>query len=420
MKDAYSFDRDLEGLNKSYKSMYEAYCRIFERCGLDYIAVEADTGFMGGDVSHEFMIPSKKGEDIVAICPGCNYAASSIMAECVKQSTDNRVQSTEKLKAIKEVKTPGVSTVEKVSDFLKVKPHQLVKTLIYKANDKPVAILVRGDHNLNETKLKRHLNCEILEMADDKLINDITDGPSGFSGPIGLKGVKIISDYSVARMSNFVTGANKLDTHLINVNLDRDFKVGEWTDLRYIEEGDICPKCRKQKVKLETTIEVGHTFKLGTKYSKDLNATFLDKDGKDKLCVMGCYGIGINRIIAAAIEQNNDKDGIIWPLPLSPYHVVILPLNMAHKESVDIAEELYNELSSQNVEVILDDRQESAGIKFKDADLIGFPIQVIIGEKALAKKKIELKTRKGKKAELLSEKEIIKKIKNLLTDTAIL
>jgi len=413
MKDAYSFDRDLEGLNKSYKSMYDAYCRIFKRCGLNYIAVEADTGFMGGDVSHEFMIPSKSGEDIVAICPGCGYAASSVMADCIKEATSHKPQASD-LKAVKEVNTPGASTVEKVSEFLKVKPHKLVKTLIYKADDKPVAVLISGAHNLNEIKLKRYLNCEILEMADDKLIKDATGGPLGFSGPVGLKGVRIISDYSVAGMNNFITGANKPDTHLVNVNLGRDFNLKEWADLRYIKEGDLCPKCKKQNVKLESTIEAGHTFKLGTKYSKNLSATFLDKDDKDKFCIMGCYGIGINRIIAASIEQNNDKDGIMWPLALAPYQVAILPLKMAHEESVKIAERLYDELLSQNIEVVLDDRQESAGVKFKDADLIGFPVKVIIGEKALAKGKIELKMRKDKNPQLISEKDALKNIKELL------
>ncbi len=410
MKDAYSFDRNKEGLNESYKAMFDAYCRIFERCSLNYITVEADTGFMGGDLSHEFMVPAKSGEDIIASCSECGYTASLTIAECTK---DSMRQSPEELKAIREVKTSGVSTVERVSGFLKVRPDQLVKTLIYKADEKPVAILIRADHNLNEVKVTRYLNCSALEMADDKLIKDITGGPLGFSGPVGLKGVRIISDYSVAGMRNFVTGANKADTHLMNVNLARDFKVSDWSDFRYIDGGDPCPKCGKQ-IKLETTIEVGHTFKLGTKYSKDLGASFLDKDGKDKLCIMGCYGIGINRIIAAAIEQNNDKDGIIWPSSLAPYQVIILPLNMAHKESVKIAEGLYGKLSSENIEVVLDDREESAGIKFKDADLIGIPIQVVIGEKALAKNKIEVKTRKDKKVVQLSEKEAVKEIMKLL------
>jgi prolyl-tRNA synthetase len=429
MKDAYSFDVDKEGLNKSYQAMYAAYCKIFDRCGLNYIAVEADTGFMGGDISHEFMVSSKSGEDVVVTCSGCGYAASSVVAECVKPQTANRAcppklnakaiqrrgkPQTASLKPMQEVKTPGISTVEKVSEFLKVKPNQLIKTLIYESDNKPVVVLIRGDHNLNEIKLTRYLGCNKLEMADDKLIDKVTGGPLGFSGPIGLENIRGISDYSLAAMHNFITGANRADTHLINVNLDRDFKVDEWTDLRYIEEGDICPRCKEQKIKLETTIEVGHTFKLGTKYSKDLNADFLDKDGKEKPCIMGCYGIGVNRIIAAAIEQNYDKDGIIWPASIAPYKVIILALNMANRELTEIAEKLYNESLVQNIDVILDDRQESAGIKFKDADLIGIPIQVILGEKALSKGKVELKIRRDKKTELLPEEGVIRRIREIL------
>ena len=406
MKDAYSFDSDIEGLNKSYKLMYEAYCRVFDRCGLNYMAVEADPGFMGGDVSHEFMVPSKSGEDIVATCQGCKYRASSIMAECVQQSTENKPRSTDGLKTIKEVKTPGVSTVGKVSEFLGVKPDQLVKTLIYKTDEKPVAILIRGGHNLNEAKLKRYLGCQILEMADDKLIKDLTGGPLGFSGPVGLKGAKLISDYSVAGMKNFVTGANKADMHLININLERDFKVDEWTDLRYIAEGDICPGCRKQKIKLETAIEVGHTFKLGTKYSRDLGATFLDKDGKEKPCIMGCYGIGVNRIIASVIEQSNDKDGIIWPASISPYQVLIIEVDSAEEDIREAAGSLYNSLINKKLEILLDNRPERAGIKFKDADLIGIPIQIIIGARNLKKKSVEIKVRKTNKRLIFPIKDV--------------
>ena len=410
MKDAYSFDRDAEGLDKSYSAVYAAYRRIFDRCGLEYVIVEADTGFMGGDVSHEFMVPSEIGEDIIALCPACGYAASADMAECADTGAGKEKSGGRESEAVKEVRTPGLSTVEKVSEFLKIKPERLVKTLIYKYDGGAVAVLLRGDHNLNEIKLKRHLGCEALEMADEGLIKSVTGGPMGFSGPVGLKGVDIIADYSVAGMTNFVTGANRPGTHLINVNLTRDFKVKEWKDLRYIAKGEPCPKCKKGGIKLETAIEVGHTFKLGTKYSGRLNAGFLDKDGKDKLCVMGCYGIGINRIIAAAIEQNNDRDGIMWPVSLAPYKAAVLPLNMTHKESVKIAEKIYKELLENKVEAMIDDRTESAGVKFKDADLIGYPVQVIIGEKGLAKKKIELKTRRGKKLDLVSEKDVIKSV----------
>jgi len=412
MKDAYSFDVDVAGLNKSYKSMYDAYCRIFERCGLDYMAVEADTGFMGGDLSHEFMVASDSGEDIVAICPSCGYKASLTMADCRKPETGN--QKPEKPKAVKEMRTPGVSTVEKVSAFLKVKPQQLVKTLICKADGKPVAVLVRGDHNLNETKLKCYLDCKILEMADDKLIAELTGGPAGFSGPVGLKGVRIIADHTIGDMSNFVTGANKPDTHLINVNLNRDFKVKEWADLRYAADGDICPKCTKKKLDLKTTIEVGHTFKLGTKYSKALGANFLDSDGKERPCIMGCYGIGVNRIIAASIEQNNDRDGIIWPLSISPYEVVVIPIDALDESLRRSSEKIYASLSGAGVEVIMDDRDERAGIKFKDADLIGIPLRLVVGEKNLKKGKVEAKLRSSREVVLLDEKDAVEEVKKML------
>jgi len=416
MKDAYSFDADIAGLGKSYKAMYEAYCRIFDRCGLNYIAVEADTGFMGGDISHEFMVPSESGEDIIAICPDCGYKASVIMAECLKpKGKESGSKQPKDMKAIKEVKTPGVSTVEKVSEFLKVKPNRLVKTLIYRTDEKPVAVLIKGDSDLNETKLKRYLKCKTMEMADEKLINDLTGGPLGFSGPVGLKGIRLVSDYSISSMSNFITGANKPDMHFVNVNLGRDFNIKEWADLRDITGEDLCPKCKKQKVELKTAIEVGHTFKLGTKYSSDLNAAFLDKDGREKFCIMGCYGVGVNRIIAAAIEQNNDKDGIIWPFSISPYEIIVLPINALDERLKASSEKIYESLQSAGYEVLLDDRDERAGIKFKDADLIGIPLRIIVGEKNLKQGKIEAKFRNSKKTLLLDEKDIITQVKKVLT-----
>jgi prolyl-tRNA synthetase len=414
MKDAYSFDADVEGLNKSYQAMYDAYCRIFDRCGLDYIVVEADTGFMGGDVSHEFMVPSESGEDIVAICSGCGYKASTLMAECPRPETVNRKPDTENPQPLQEVHTPGVSTVEKVSDFLKVEPYQLIKTLVYEADGKPVAVLVRGDHTLNETKLQRHLGCTALEMGNEALIKEVTGGPLGFSGPVGLGGIRIVADYGVGTMGNRVTGANKADTHLINVNSPRDFTVSEWADIREIAEGDMCPRCRKKTITLETTIEVGHTFKLGTKYSKDLGATFLDKDGKERLCIMGCYGIGVNRIIAATIEQHNDKDGIIWPPSLAPYQVITLPINVLDTTVRSAADRIYSALTKAGYEVLYDDRDERPGIKFKDADLIGIPLRVVVGEKNLKKGKVEVKPRNSDKTHLISAKEVPKEVKKIL------
>jgi prolyl-tRNA synthetase len=292
-------------------------------------------------------------------------------------------------------------------------PRELVKTLIYKADGKPVAVLLGGDHELNEAKLKRFIGCNVLEMADTESILKLTGGPVGFTGPIGLKGMAIIADNGIKGLQNFVAGANKRDRHMLNVNFERDFKIDRWGDIRTATIDDSCPKCGA-KIEVERAIEVGHTFKLGTKYSKPMGAKFLDEDGKEKPAIMGCYGIGVNRIIATCIEKSYDKDGIIWPFSLAPYHVIVLPLNTAHKETMDIAERLYTELLSLNIEVIIDDRSESAGIKFKDADLIGFPVHVVIGEKNLKNGKIELKTRKDKKVELLSDKDAVKRVLEIL------
>ena len=400
MKDAYSFDRDSSGLDESYKKMYEAYEAIFERCGLKTLAVEADPGVMGGDISHEFMVLAESGEDLLVHCPSCGYAASLGVAECRDKRTENRLQSTEKKRPLKEVDTPGVTTIEKVGGLLKVKPEQMVKTLIYVADGKDVAILIRGDHEANEAKIKKYLKCNELGMASEDTIRKATSGPLGFSGPVGLKGIRIIADIFIKGMNNFVTGANKKDKHLINVNLDRDFKIKEWADLRMITEKDLCPKCNR-KIKIEHAIEMGHVFKLGLKYSKAMKAKFLDEDGKLKSIVMGCYGIGVNRIIAASIELHNDKKGIIWPVSIAPFQVIIIPVNYEKEDIRKVADEVYNDLENRGIEVLLDDRNESAGVKFNDAELIGIPIAVVIGERGLNKGTIELKHRKtGKITEI--------------------
>ncbi|NQT47196.1 MAG: proline--tRNA ligase [Candidatus Omnitrophica bacterium] len=411
MKDAYSFNKDWDDLDKSYKKMYDAYCRIFDRCGLKYVAVEADAGFMGGDVSHEFMVPAEKGEDLIIVCESCGYAASREKAECAKVDAKKKSAKENKLK---EVSTPGVSTVEGVAALLKTKESQLIKTLIYIAGGKPIAVLLRGDHEVNEAKLKRYLGCTLLEMAEEKAIKDATGGPLGFSGPVGLKGVKIVADHAVLSVVDGVTGANKKDTHLVNVNVGRDFKVKEWADLRYFVDGDICPKCSK-KPKVTNAIEIGHTFKLGTKYSKSLGARYLDEKGAEHDIIMGCYGIGVNRIAAAAIEGGNDKDGIIWPISIAPYAIAVMPLNTMNNDLSKAAEDIYNQLRDNGLDVIIDDRDERAGIKFKDADLVGFPIQVILGERNIAKGKVEMKLRKTGKSEVIDMKKVVEEIKKNLT-----
>ena len=431
MKDAYSFDRDWKGLDESYQKMYEAYEAIFKRCGLKAIAVEADSGVMGGDVSHEFMVVSDSGEDLLAHCASCGYAASLAIAEA--KSMEHRAKSTEqRAKGIEEVDTLGVTTIEKVGHLLKVKPENMVKTLIYAADEKPVAILIRGDHEANETKIKKYLKCSALEMAGEDTIREVTGGPMGFSGPVGLTGSKgpcrgdlslpykgqearVIADNSIKGMSNFVTGANKKDKHLINVNLDRDFKVGEWADLRMITEIDLCPRCNKN-IKIEHAIEMGHVFKLGLKYSKAMKAEFLDDDGKLKPIVMGCYGIGVNRIIATAIELHNDQKGIIWPLSIAPFEVLIIPINYKEENIRETTDNIYEELNKIGVETLLDDRDESAGIKFNDGELIGIPFSIVIGDKGLKKGIIEIKIRETGNIVEVRKEELKDKILSLLAD----
>jgi len=414
MKDAYSFDCDVEGMEKSYKKMYDAYCRIFERCSLPYIAVEADPGIMGGNISHEFMVPSEAGEDKIIVCEKCKYAASTHVAKCRVSSQSRGGQSSkEKKLPIAEVETPGITTIEKVSALLKVGPEKLVKTLIYKCDDKIIVLLVRGDFEANDVKLKNYLKCGILELADEKTIQEATGAPVGFSGPVRLNNVRIVADNSVKDMVNFVTGANKKDAHLVNVNIDRDFETKEFADLRMITEGDSCPECGSA-IKMKTAMEIGHTFKLGTKYSETLGAKFLDKDGATRAIVMGCYGIGVNRIMASLIETSNDKDGIIWPLSIAPYQVIIIALNVENKKVKESAEDSYAKLIQAGYDVLYDDRNESAGIKFKDADLIGIPVKVIIGERNAKKGIVELKDRKTGKIEEVKSDGLEPRLKEIL------
>ncbi|MGB2600359.1 MAG: proline--tRNA ligase [Candidatus Omnitrophota bacterium] len=410
MKDAYSFDVDADSMEESYKKMYDAYCRIFDRCELSYIAVEADPGLMGGRISHEFMVPSEIGEDRIAVCSSCGYAASTEVAAATGEKGGKQQGKAGKLE---EAATPGVSTVENVSNFLKVKPSDLIKTLIYIADDQAVAVLIRGDHEANETKIKNSLKARSLELADEKKVEEVTGGPMGFSGPVGLSSVKILGDNAVRGMVNGVTGANEKDKHLKNVNPDRDFKVDEWTDARIITEKDPCPKCGGT-IELKEAIEVGHTFKLGTKYSESLGAKFLNEKGKEKLAVMGCYGIGVNRILAALIENSHDKDGIIWPVSLAPCEVSVIPVSREDKKVVAESEKIYTELKEAGIDVILDDREKTAGVKFKDSDLVGFPLQVVIGKKNLDNGKIEIKDRSTGEKTLAGKDETPKKVKKML------
>lgn len=374
MKDAYSFDRDEAGLDVSYKKMYDAYRRAFDRCGLNYIVVDADTGAMGGSGSQEFMVKSDIGEAVIAFCDTCGYAANDEKAECVPDtaSTVNELP-------VEKAATPDIRTIEELMKFFNCSPKEFAKTLVYRADDKVVAVMVRGDRELNETKLQNYLGCIELEMADAETVKRVTGADVGFAGPIGIK-AELIIDLEVAGMKNFVVGANETGYHLKNVNINRDFKASAVKDVRNIAEGDKCPKCG-EGIKVAHGIEVGHIFKLGTKYSKALECVYLDENGKELPMVMGCYGIGINRTMAAVIEQNYDQNGIIWPMSVAPYHVMVVAVNTTEPMQMEAAESIYRQLQEAGIEVIIDDRNERPGVKFKDADLIGIPIRITVGKK---------------------------------------
>ena len=391
MKDAYSFHATLESLGETYREMYEAYSRIFSRCGLPYLAVEAESGPIGGDASHEFMIPSPNGEDKIVYCEICKYAANTEKAAI--GGGDKPMDASIIVKNVAELDTPGAHTVEQVCAFLKVKPTKLIKTLLYLADAKPVAVLIRGDHDANENKIRRMLKVQKLELADPATIERVTGAPVGFAGPVGLKEeVPIYADYSIMDAVNAVTGANKNEKHLVNVNPYRDFNPAKFADLRNAVGGDPCPRCAG-RLTIKSAIEVGHVFKLGTKYSECLNAKFLDDDETQKTIIMGCYGIGVNRIVAGLVETSHDDSGIIFPVNLAPYEVVICPMKITDGATMNLTKTLHDGLEERGIDCIVDDRDQRAGVKFKDADLIGFPLRIVIGEKGLAEGKLEIKWR---------------------------
>ncbi|RPI54742.1 MAG: proline--tRNA ligase [Deltaproteobacteria bacterium] len=407
MKDAYSFDVDDDALEKTYQVMYKAYCRIFERCGLDFRPVEADTGSIGGHASHEFMVMADTGEDQIACCTSCDYAANVELAPVIQLSTHEITN--ESFVECKKINTPGKRSAEEVAEFLGVSADRLVKTLVMIADDRPVVALIRGDHELNEVKLKRLLGAEDLNFADEAAVRSVTGAPVGFAGPVGLpEDLKVVADQGVSALKNFVTGANELDAHFTGVNWNRDFSMPEFADIRVITEGDPCPKC-KGKIELRRGIEVGHIFKLGTKYSEAMGATFLDADGKKQSAVMGCYGIGVGRTVAAAIEQNHDENGIIFPIPVAPFEVIISLLNVKDTVMSETAEDLYNGLMAQGVDVLLDDREERPGVKFKDADLLGIPLRIVVGKRLKEKDEVEIKNRATGKTISVKKNEAVKR-----------
>jgi prolyl-tRNA synthetase len=418
MKDAYSFDTGEEGAERSYNIMYETYNKIFNRCGLRFRAVEADTGSIGGSFSHEFMVLADTGEDQIVSCLQCDYAANLEKAEVTHLDSGDSAGHDD-LQPLEEVLTPGKKSVEEVTEFLSVPPDRLLKTIIFSTQDETLAVLVRGDHDINESKLKNLLEVVELELAGPQLVTQITGAPMGFAGPVGLK-VRIVADNAVMGMKNFIAGGNREDVHLKNVNIDRDFKVDFFGDLRFITPEDQCPRCGSG-IKFGRGIEVGHVFKLGTKYSKAMGASFLDEHGVERDIVMGCYGIGVGRTLAAAIEQNHDQNGIIFPISIAPFEAVILPLQVNEQEVVDAAEKIYIELLEKGIDVLLDDRDLRAGFKFNDADLLGVPLRITIGSQNIKKGNIELKLRSETESLLISVEDsgsiILDKIKDLYDST---
>ena len=413
MKDAYSFDATVEGAEKSYWAMYEAYTRIFERCGLEFRAVLADTGNIGGNFSHEFMVLAPTGEDVVMSCDKCDYAANLELAEVGGQDIDTENSSNDTSKDIEEVHTPNLKSVQEVAQMLSVTPSNLIKTMIVEVDGKPVAALVRGDHELSLTKLRKALGAELVELATPEVIQEVTGGPMGFSGPVGLD-IRKVADISVKSMGTSVTGANKKDYHIINVNLGKDFDVKEFFDIRVAVDGDKCPSCDGATLVSTRGIEVGHVFMLGTKYSEAMNATFVDKDGKEKPFIMGCYGIGIGRTVAAAIEQNHDDSGMKFPKALAPFEVSVLPLKIKDEEVLKESERIYSELIEAGYEAIIDDRDVGPGFKFKDAELIGVPIIVAVGPRTIKEGEAEVKVRKTGDTRNIKLEVVVNEVKELL------
>jgi prolyl-tRNA synthetase len=404
MKDAYSFDVDDAASDVVYWKMYEAYQRIFTRCGLDFRPVEAESGLIGGSFSHEFMALASTGEETIASCTSCDYAANVKKAE-IAVPGDQPVAG-EETTAMEKVITPEIKTIEALSEFLKVPAYDLVKTLIFESDKGVVAALVRGDHEVNEIKLMTTLNVSRIELARDEEVERLTHSPKGFAGPIGLT-VPIIADYALKGMANFVTGANEKDAHLINVNLERDFQVDRFADIRMVMEEDRCPRCGGP-FRFDRGIEVGQVFKLGKKYSEAMNATYLDDQGAEKPMVMGCYGIGLARTMAAIIEQNYDDDGTIFPMSVTPFHVIVVPVSDQNKALMDTAQQITQDLEKKGFEVLLDDRAERPGVKFKDADLIGVPLRVTLGEKNFDRGKLEIRRRKTKETILVNLHDAVK------------
>ena len=412
MKDAYSFHADAVDTQKTYAKMAKAYTNIFRRCGLEFKQVQADSGTIGGNFSHEFAVLADSGEDEIGFCESCGYASNIELAEAQQTSATIPIKNQEELK---EIHTPGKKTVEEVSSFLNLPCEHIVKTILLENENGLVAGLVRGDHEINPIKMKNMIGCEWLLPAAEKTITEKLKLPCGYIGPVGLD-IPIYADQELATLQNFVTGANKADTHFTGVQVQRDLTIKKFGDLRRILEGDPCPRCDEGKYQIKRGIEVGHIFILGTKYSEAMKAVYLDSNGKENLMTMGCYGIGVGRTAAASVEQNYDEKGIVWPPSLAPFQVIIIPINFKKDDLKNTCESIYNQLLEMGLEVLLDDRQDRLGAKLKDADLIGIPLQIIVGPKNLEEGNVEIKIRKTQVSQLHPYPQVIKDIPNILKD----
>jgi prolyl-tRNA synthetase len=414
MKDAYSFHTDVADCRREYDNMFETYKRVFTRCGLRYRPVEADTGAIGGSLSHEFQVLAESGEDAIVSCNTCDYAANIEKAEIKVRPSAERDHA-EDSAPLEKVSTPRKKSVAEVAEFLKLPADKFIKTLVYKTDrGELVAVLARGDHEINELKLRQVLGCKEITLADEAALSSTTGVVPGFLGPIGSK-LRTVADRSIQGMRNAVTGANEADAHFIHVDQERDFMPTDFADLRLAMAGDPCPRCEQGLLEAHRGIEVGQVFYLGTKYSEAMGATYLDAEGRQRPIEMGCYGIGISRLVAAAVEQNHDANGIVWPVSIAPFHVLLLPINYKDKTIREAADKLYQALQEQGVEVLFDDRDERPGVKFKDADLVGIPLRVTIGAKSLERGCIELRWRRDGKTEEISAADSAEKLHAILT-----
>jgi prolyl-tRNA synthetase len=415
MKDAYSFHVDVKDSQREYENMFQAYKRIFARCGLQFRAVEADTGAIGGSQSHEFQVLAESGEDAIVSCNKCEYAANVQKAEIKARRPAGR-DLNEKSPKLEKVSTPGKKSVAEVAEYLKLPAEKFIKTLVYRTDkNELVAVLVRGDHEINELKLQAVLGCQEVALVDEAEVEAATQVSPGFLGPIGLT-LRTVADLSIQGMRGAVTGANELNAHYIEVDQERDFTPSAFADLRLAVAGDSCPRCDAGFLESHRGIEVGQIFYLGNKYSEPLGATYLDAEGRERPIAMGCYGIGISRLVAAAIEQNNDSNGIIWPFSIAPFHVLLLPINYRDKAIQGASDRLYQQLEKRGIEVLLDDRDERPGVKFKDADLIGIPLRLTVGAKGLEKDRVELRRRRDGKTDEIPVGDVAQTVHGIVTE----